>query len=221
MGSARKSIRKASRAKKSFDAAVQLLAWYAGWLGFALLVACGLLWLVPRDSWDRLLALNADSLPLYTLIALLMASLLGWRLVNLGEDRLQRNFGKHVNLVLFVVLPIACILAELLQQYVTDATGMQPPDHPFWLFVRWYPIALICVSAAVFLMWKSRPRKRVYFDRGIGYALLLTPYAMLFAFLELGLRMDWLDTHLRDTFSAAGQYTIALQLVVAYFIGGD
>lgn len=218
---AKASIRKASRAKKSFDRGVQAFAWYAGWVGFGLLVLCGLLWLLPRDAWDGVLALKARSLPLYTLVALLMASLLGWRLVNLGEDRLKRNFGKQVNLVLFVILPIGCILAELLQSHVADSTGMQPPDHPFWLFVRWYPIALICVSAGVFLMWKSRPRKRVYFDRGVGYVMLLTPYALLFAFLELGLRMDWLDTHLRETFSAAGQYTIALQLVVAYFIGGD
>lgn len=221
MGSAKASIRKASRAKKSFDRGVQVFAWYTGWLGFGLLVVCGLLWLLPEDSWDGVLALKANSLPLYTLVALLMASLLGWRLVNLGEDRLKRNFGTHVNLVLFVILPVGCILAELLQRQVTSATGMQQPNHSFWLFVRWYPITLICVSATVFLMWKSRPRKRVYFDRGIGYAVLLTPYALLFAFLELGLRMDWLNTNLQETFSAAGQYTVAMHLIVAYFIGGD
>ena len=218
---AKGSIRKASRAKKSFDGLVQAVAWYSGWVGFGLLLLCGLLWLLPIETWDGVLALQADRLPLYTLIALLMASLLGWRLVNFGEDRLKRNFGRHVNLVLFVILPVACILAEWLQAHVTDATGMQPPNHPFWLFVRWYPIVLISVCAVVFLLWKSRPRKRVYFDRGVGYVILLTPYALLFAFLELGLRLDWLDTHMRETFSAAGQYTIALQLIVAYFIGGD
>ncbi|MBZ0136332.1 MAG: hypothetical protein K8I27_08165 [Planctomycetes bacterium] len=218
---AKGSIRKASRAKRSFDRGVQAFAWYTGWVGFGLLVVCGLLWLVPGESWDGMFALKARRLPSYTLVALLMASLLGWRLVNLGEDRLKRNFGRHVNLALFVIVPLACILSELLQRQLTNATGMQAPDHAFWLFVRWYPIALICVSAAVFLMWKSRPRKRVYFDRGVGYVILLTPYALLFAFLELGLRMDWLDTHLRETFSAAGQYTIALQLITAYFIGGD
>ena len=216
---ARTSMRKAKRAKRRFDEFVEDAAWYLGWLGVGLLAICGLLWLVPHDVWDGTLGLHEARLPIYTLVAMLLASLVGWGYVNDGEDRIRKGLGKQVDLVLFVILPLACIAAELLKTWIARQTGMQPPNHPFWLFVRWYPIALICVSAAAFMLWKSRPRRHVYLDRGLGYALLLAPYALLFAFLELGLRMDWVDQNLRETFGAAGQYSIALQLVVAYFIG--
>lgn len=207
--------------KRRFDEFVETAAWYAGWAGVAMLAGCAILWLLPGDSWDGTLKLRADRLPLYAMVALLLASLVGWGYVNIGENRLKKNFGKHLNLALFVVLPLACIAAGMLKGWITDQTGWHSADHPFWLFVRWYPPLLVVVCAGVFISWKARPRKHVYLERGLGYLLLLVPYAMLFAFLELGIRLEWLDGPLRDTFSALGQYSVALQLVMAYFIGGD
>ena len=218
---ARTSIRKARRTKRRFDEFVESAAWYLGWFGVALLVACGLLWLIPDDNWNGVVGLRAERLPIYTLVAMLFASLVGWGYVNSGEDRIRRRLGKPIDITLFVVLPLACIAAGLLQGWLSDKTGMTPPSHPFWVFVRWYPPLLVCVSAATFLLWKSRPRKRMYLDRGLGYTLLLGPYALLFAFMEFGLRLDWLSEPMKETFASSGQYAIALQLIVAYFIGGD
>lgn len=77
------------------------------------------------------------------------------------------------------------------------------------------------VSAAVFLGWKAKPRRYVYLDRALGYALLFTPYALLFAYLALGVYLGWIDDALHQTLASAGGYALVLQLVFAYFIGGD
>lgn len=218
---ARTSIRKARRTKRRFDEFVENVAWYSGWCGLALLLACGLLWLIPHDLWDGTLSLRDDRLPIYTVVALMLASLVGWGYVNSGEDRIRRRVGRPVDLTLFVILPLVCILAGLLQGWLADQTGMRPPDHPFWLFVRWYPPLIVAVSALAFLLWKSRPRKRLYFDRALGYALLLTPYALMFAFLELQLRLDWINQPMQETLNSLGRYSLSAQLIVAYFVGGE
>ncbi|MBK8205353.1 MAG: hypothetical protein IPK87_01045 [Planctomycetes bacterium] len=219
--SLRSSARSARARKRAFDDAVKAFAWYAGWVGMALLAAVGLLWLLPRDSWDGTAGLQGGHLPVYTLVALLMASLVGWWYVNKGEDRIKRRIGRPLHTVAFVVLPLACMAAGFLQDSVADATNMQPPGHPFWLFVRWYPPVLVMVCAVVFLAWKARPRRHVYLDRGLGYALLFLPYALLFAYIAVGVYVDWLDESLHDTLASAGGYAIVIQLLFAYFIGGD
>lgn len=212
------SIRKAKRFKRRFDGSVESFAWYVGWFGVALLAACVALWAVPERHWDGWLNLKAARLPVYTMVSLLCASLVGWRYVNMGEDRLSRMFGRQFSLWVFLVVPMFCLVSELVSGPIADATGMHPLDHPFWQFVRWYPPVVIALCGLTFLMWKSKPRKRVYFDRGAGYALLLVPYALLFAFMHLGVRLEWLDESMRETLSSLGQWSVALQLVVAYFV---
>jgi hypothetical protein len=217
--SLRSTARNAKAFKRTFDTVVRTLAWYVGWAGMFVLIALGMLWLLPQQHWQHVLP--PDRLPVYTVVALLFASLVGWSYVNQGEDRIRRRIGKQPNLVAFVIIPIACLLAEVLARPIAEATGMQPPHHPFWIFVRWYPPALIALSAAVFMLWKSKPRKRIYLDRGIAYAALLTPYALLFAYMVVGVYVDWLDQPMHETLAPAGGYAIAIQLVMAYFIGSD
>jgi hypothetical protein len=217
--SLRSTARDAKAYKRAFDRFVRGVAWYDGWVGMFALIALGMLWLLPRQHWQH--ALPPDRLAVYTVIALLFASLVGWSYVNQGEDRIRRRIGKRANLVAFVIIPIACLLAELLSRQVSTATGMHPPTHPFWVFVRWYPPVLIVLSAGVFMLWKSKPRKRVYLDRGVAYAVLLTPYALLFAYMVVGLYVGWLDESLDQTLASAGAYAIAIQLVMAYLIGSD
>jgi len=179
------------------------------------------LWLLPGSRWDGTLALRARDLPLYTLAALILASLLGWNCVNRGEDRIKQRLGRGTNLLLFVAVPVACVIATLAQDRIVSASGWQAPDHPFWQFVRWYSPVLVMVSAAVFMAWKSRPRKHLYLERGAGYALLLGPYALLFAYLALGVHLDWLEGPMQRTVADLGGYALALQLVLAYFVGSD
>jgi hypothetical protein len=215
--SLRSSARKVSARKKAFDAFVKTLAWYVGWVGMILLAACGVLWLAP----GALGGVTAERLPMYTMGAILMASFVGWLYVNKGQDRIKKHLGRAVNIVLFLLIPTACMIAGFAQDPIVDATGWQPPAHPFWLVVHWYPIALVIVCAAVFLGWKSKPRKHVYLDRGAGYALLFAPYALLFVYLSLGVHLDWVEASMRETLTAMGQYAIAIQLIMTFFIGGE
>ena len=207
--------------KRRFDDAVKAGAWYVGWIGMGLLALCGLLWLIPADSWDGLAGLSADRLPVYTMVATLMASLVGWLHINKGEDRIKARLGKSVNLVLFVVLPIGCLLCEFVQPWLSDQTAWQPHGHSLWLFVHWYPTLLVILCAGVFLSWKSRPRKHVYLERSFGYGLLFMPYGLLFAFLVLEVRVDWVGQSMQETMTTMGRYSLGVQLVIAYFIGGD
>ncbi|MBX3458520.1 MAG: hypothetical protein KF696_00990 [Planctomycetes bacterium] len=217
----RSAARSARARKRAFDKLVKAFAWYTGWFGMALLALCGLLWLIGPEHVDGMLGLRAAHMPLYTMTALIAASLLGWWYINKGEDRIKQHIGRTAGLVLFVILPLACMAAGLLQAHVADSTGWHPPGHPFWLIVRWYPPLLVMVSAAVFLGWKAKPRRYVYLDRALGYALLFTPYALLFAYLALGVYLGWIDDALHQTLASAGGYALVLQLVFAYFIGGD
>lgn len=215
------SVRKGKALKRKFDAAVRWFAWHAGWAGAFALALCGLLWLAPRDTWDGIAGLRADNWPVYAMVALVTSSLLGWSFVNIGQDRVQKRVGKGVSAVAFVVLPLFCLANTLWPDALAGEIG-NDRQHPVWLFVRWYPPLVTMLCAAVFLGWKSRPRKRVYWDRGAGYALLLAPYALLFAVLELGVHLDWVNQAHRQTVDALGSSAIVLQIVVAFFISaGD
>lgn len=218
------TLRSAARSlrarKRAFDDSVKAGSWWVGWFGMGLLALVGLLWLIPHSVWDGTLGLRAERLPVYTMVAMLLASLVGWLYVNKGEDRIKKQLGRHVNLALFVVLPLACMAAGLLQDWLMRQTDW-PQGHPFWLFVHWYPSLLVVVCAAVFLAWKAKPRKHVYLDRGLGYTLLFLPYALLFAFLVLRVRLDFVGESMQETMAAMGRYALVGQLVIAYFIGGD
>lgn len=221
MASGRRAFQKARSAKRRFDGWVRTTAWYAGWTGVALLVGVFVLYMAPASAWDGRAGLREAHLPVYLLIGVLMASMVGWSFIEAGEDRIKKHLGKYVNLVLFVILPLSCAAAELLAGPISRSTGWQKPGHPFWNVVFWYPALLVMVCAAVYLSWKSRPRKRVYLDRGASAALLMLPYAVLFAYIVLGVHVDWLDDKLQDTMNSLGAYALVLQLVLAYFVGGD
>lgn len=214
------SVRKGRALKRKFDAAVRTFAWYTGWAGAVALALCGLLWLAPADSWDGLLGLDAQRWPLYAMIALVASSLLGWSFVNIGQDRVQNRVGKGLSAVAFVVLPLFCLANTLWPAALASEIG-NDRQHPVWLFIRWYPPLVTMVCTAVFLTWKSKPRKRVYLDRGAGYALLLAPYALLFAVLELGVHLNWLDSARQETLEALGSSAIVLQIVIAFFISAS
>jgi hypothetical protein len=217
--SLRSKARDARAFKRSFDRAVRGVAWVVGWVGMGALALVGLLWLLPVESWSP--PLNPAHLHAYTLGAISAASLVGWSFVNQGEDRIRDRVGKHVSLAAFVILPVACTVAGFFPAQVESATGANPPAHPLWLFVRWYPPALIMLSASVFLARKSKPRKYVYARRAVAYILLLAPYALLFAYMTFGPFVDWVDGPMHETLAAAGVFAIALHLAFAYFIDSE
>ncbi len=186
------------------------LATVAGWLGVAALGAVTPLWLSRRD----------EQTTVWLVGALLAASLVGWRNVNEGQNALSRAIGPGLGMFIFFWLPLACGAASLFEARLVEATGFAAPDHPFWLFVRWFPPLTVMVCAAAYLKRQALPRSRVHFWRGIGSIVLLLPYALLFAYLVLHLSVEPLEGPLHETMAQVGRYSIIVQILLMYFVGG-
>lgn len=198
------------RAKERFDAGVMRLATVAGWLGVAALGAVTPLWLSRRD----------EQTTVWLVSALLAASLVGWRNVNEGQNALSRAIGPGLGMFIFFWLPLACGAASLFEARLAEATGFAAPDHPFWLFVRWFPPLTVMVCAAAYLKRQALPRSRVHFWRGLGSIVLLLPYALLFAYLVLHMSVEPLEGPLHETMAQVGRYSIIVQILLMYFVGG-
>ncbi len=213
--SRRSSISAAARstrlAKERFDAAVMRLAAIVGWAGVSALCVLGPMWLAGKGD---------EKTGAWMVGALMAASLVGWRNVNEGQNALARKTGPALGMFLFFWLPLCCGAASLLEARLAQATGFAGPDHPFWIFVRWFPPITVMACAAAYLKRQALPRSRVHFWRGIGSIVLLVPYALLFAYLVLHLRIAPLEGPLHETLGEVGRYSIIVQLLLMYFVGG-
>lgn len=198
------------RAKERFDAGVMRLASVVGWAGVLALCVVAPLWLSRRD----------EQTTVWLVGALLAASLVGWRNVNEGQNALSRAIGPSLGMFVFFWLPLACGAASLFEARLSQATGFAAPDHAFWLFVRWYPPITVMACAAAYLKRQALPRTRVHFWRGVGSMVLLLPYALLFAYLVLHLRVQPLEGPLHETLAQVGHYSIIVQILLMYFVGG-
>ncbi len=202
------------RTKRRFDVGVTQFAWAAGWLGTGLLLVCALLWMLPRSG-----GVPAESLVPATVGALLLASLVGWGFVNEGQNAVARRFPPLVGFLAFFALPLSCGLIGLFEAAVSRATGFAPPNHPFWLFVTWYPPLLVMSCAAVYFKRQAWPRSRLHLARTLWVLLLFVPYALLFGYLVLHLRIDALADPLHETLGKLGQYGLIVQILLAFFVG--
>ncbi|MHC4840678.1 MAG: hypothetical protein ACYTDT_06885 [Planctomycetota bacterium] len=216
-GKAKTAIRKGKTAKRAFDKTVFTLAFFVGWCGVGLLFACCLLWLFPVDWWDGWLGLKGNDMPIYFVICLSFASLVGWRYTVIGQARLQNRLGKLPSQIALVWLPIACLLCGFLRN--STLSGINSTG--FWAFVFWYPLSVVLFSLAMFLLWRSKPRRNVYWDRSARYLLLMTPYLALFLVMAVDIGNWWTDHYIKQTLQTWGQSAIIIQLVIAYFVGGD
>jgi hypothetical protein len=172
------------------------------------------LWLSGNTIMPR------DKLGGWTIGALMAASLVGWRYVNEGQNALARKMGDGlVSMLIFFWVPLACGAATLFEARVAEATGFASPGHPFWIFVHWFPPLVVMVCAVAYLKKQALPRSRVHFWRGVGSVVLLLPYALLFAYLVLHLRIVELEGPLHETLGDVGRYSIIVQLLLMYFVG--
>jgi hypothetical protein len=186
-----------------------------GVVGLGMLVGCAVLWRTPAERWPP--SLDPGLLPVYAMISLSVASLLGWTFVNDGQTRIRRKIGPRPSLVLFVILPISFAIAGFVGAARFAAVGGPAPSHWFWSVVHWYGPVLAASSLYAFLSWKSRGR----FARGAWFGILIAPYVLLLALLVFGLPITSIDAARHATLRALGTWAVALQFALGYFVGGD
>ena len=186
-----------------------------GVVGLGMLVGCVVLWTTPAENWPRWL--DPGLLPVYAMISLSVASLLGWTFVSDGQTRIGRKIGRRASLVAFVILPISFAIVGFIGAARLALVGGPAPSHWFWSVVHWYGPVLAVASLWAFLSWKSRGR----FARGAWFGILVAPYAILLAMLVFGLRITPVDAAHQETLRSLGTWAVALQFVLGYFVGGD
>jgi hypothetical protein len=203
------------KVKSRFEAFMRPAARVVGALGVAALVGCAVLAQRPAEEWPD--GLSPDRLPVYVMVSLTTASLLGWTFVHDGQTRIKKLVGKPISLVAFAVAPIALAYLGFVGAARVASWGGPGPAHWLWTMVRWYGPTLVVLSLFAFLTWKGRGR----FARGAWFAFLVAPYAALLAFLVFGFRIPAIDDARHETLLALGGWSVALQLALAFFVGGD
>jgi hypothetical protein len=199
--------------KSRIEAVIRPSARVAGAAGIAMLVGCAVLSETPAEEWPDWL--SPERLPVYWMVSLAVASLLGWTFVNDGQKRIKRSIGAKVSLWAFVVLPISFAILGLIGAHRFASVGGPGTEHWFWKVVRWYGPVLVILSLVAFLTWKSRGR----YGRGAWFVLLIAPYAALFTVLVLHVRVGPLEDAHAATIRALGTWAITLQLALAFFVG--
>lgn len=196
------------------DAFVRPAATAVGWAGIVALAALGLLSGAPPEEWPDVL--DPGKLAVYTTLALVAASLLGWSFMQEGQARIMRKTGRGTGLVLFVFLPLAAALVGLVEGHAPLEPATRAEFATAFWIARWYSPAAVVASVAAFLAAKSGRT-----IRGVWYAALLTPYCVLLGALVFGFRFPWIEVPLRTTLGALGGGAVAMQIVLAWFVGGS
>ncbi|MCW8137568.1 MAG: hypothetical protein KIT58_01540 [Planctomycetota bacterium] len=192
------------------------IALWLGGAGLLALAACAGLALLPEDRWPD--ALDPRRLPVYAAVSLLAASLVGWGIVQQGMVRLRQGLGPLVGGLVFVALPLLCEgTTALAARDVLDPLTW--PGGPVLAPVmRWYSPVLVALTLVAYGTWKARPRQPGRLGRGVGLALVVTPYALLMASLTFGVSAPWLQGPLGEALEALGGGALAAQLVLAFLV---
>ncbi len=195
------------------------VAFCAGWIGVAALLACGVIALVPDAARPQIV--QGDRLPLAAVLSLCVAALLGWGYVQDGQTHVRQRIGRPAAIVAFVVLPLLAAAVSFVSAHDVGTAPVAEWPGGRWiaLVARWYMPALIAVSIATFLARTTRPKKRIYLRRGVWFVVLVSPYAVLLAVLLLDLGTPWLEEPIEDAVGTIGRSSIAAQLIVGYFLG--
>lgn len=207
-------------ARERTNAAILPLARAVGLLGLLALAACGGLLAVPEGS--RPVAVDDDRLAFLSMLALALASLLGWGCMQLGLARLRGAVGWRVGGYLFVLAPLLCATAGLVVGQTDLVHPASLPGHAtWWPVVRFYPPVVVVTAIAAFVTSRAAEGEGAGRVARGGWALVsVAPYALLIAVLAFGVRVDWVSDSLEDTLDELGSWALVLQLVLAFFVGG-
>jgi hypothetical protein len=203
---------------KRLDERVRPFARALGWAGIAALAGCAWLRVAPHEDWPA--GLEPRRFPVYVTVALVAASLLGWAYMQEGQARIERRIGRRAALAVFVFLPLGAAVAG----WVDDRVALAPETRASWAttfrVARWVSPALVVASLWSFFAGKAVRASGLHVPRAIGYGLLLLPFVALLGALVFGFRFPWIDEPLHETLTALGGGAVALQIVLAWFVGG-
>ena len=218
LAAARSAGRAAVAAPGRLRAFLIPVSWWIGWLGLVALAGVGALALTEEGA--RPVALRDEQLPLAAVAALATASLIGWGCMQQGEARLRRLVGRVAAALLFVVLPVAAsALGFADERGWIELAGWPRPDLVVPA-VRYTTPVLVTVGLLALLTWRARPRRKVRWGRGAWWALLVLPYAVLFAVVILHVPApEAVGGPLTDSLASFGRASLAAQLAIGYFLG--
>lgn len=202
---------------KRLDETVRPFATAVGWAGVVALAVVSVLPLLPREDWP--FGLVPERHAVYATVTLVAASLLGWAFMQEGQSRLERAVGRGWALTLFVFLPLAAAVAGI----VEDRAELAPETRAAWsgtfAVARWVSPAIVVASLVAFFTKKAVRSRGVHVPRALGYGLLLAPFVVLLCALVFGFRFPWIDASLHETLGALGGGALAVQIVLAWFVG--
>lgn len=211
------NARKVGKAREAYSTLIHKLAFLVGSAGFFVLILLGIHWVTGQVAPGvNPITISEGDFARYLIIAVFCASFTGWLIVDDGQSRLQDRSGRIPGLLAFGLLPIVCLVASVWPVSAAEWTGLPHQDgnsnHPFWLFVRYYPIVLIGICLAFAFRREAVPRKYFKMKRAAKFVLLTAPYVVLLIFQELSLRDRLLNDALGNTLGAVG---LNAQLVLA------
>jgi hypothetical protein len=194
------------------------VAYVLGALGMTALLFCSVLWLMPEGT--RPDQVDPDELLAATVVSLLFASLLGWGCMQKGLGRMRRKLGWTLGGWLFVGLPMCCALLGLAAAKEWAPVNEWTAGPALLAAARWYPPFLIFASLFAYVTASSRVGEEGSKKRGVYFTLMVSPYALLMAYLVFQFEAPWLDDHLEETIHSAGEGAVVAQVALAYFCGG-
>lgn len=207
---------------KRIDDRVRPFAQAAGWAGVVALAACFALRGAPAEDWP--FGLGPRDFPVCATVSLVAASLLGWSFMQEGQARIERSLGRGPSLALFVFAPLAAAAAGWAEHRADLAPATRAAWSAWFVAAKWYSPAVVVAGLAAFFARRTVRGSGVSVRRALWYGALLLPYAALLSALVFGIRFPTpdgaLDATLRETLGSLGGGAVALQIVLAWFVGG-
>ena len=154
------------------------------------------------------------------MVSLVAASLLGWTYVQLGQARIERGIGRRAGLWTFAILPVVAAGIGWLETSRFVSPEFRADGAAVFSVARWWGPGVALARLLAFLTSRALRGNRLRAGRGVVFCVLLLPYAALLATLVFRVPLPIVAEPLRETLRTLGSGAVALQLALAWFVGG-